>query len=411
MRKLRKRLAAFGLAGMLALSCPFVSLAAGMTPGSYVFAMALRACGVSPGGKVDVWQDAFEGYLEKSGNQALLNQVRGYGGLSWGDTTDGTDSLYWGVREWVSSASIQEAGDGSLLYTLPSSPSPQPDKLSVLGEKCVRSVPFSGINDLPSADSGNYSYLFSDIYINRRNSDKKPFYCRRNVYAPKGVEVFGIVSYIDYDWISVKYFTPDSSVPAGYRQVSLKSMEAIYLVEDDSLQYKNTSPNAWNYNNMDARTVMNHPFKIFATAEDAGNYCRTGTVSNLFTADSVPLLSGGESQGADSGLVNHGVLSVGGQMPLPGDATAAGVSLGAVSVPLGMEELSAYLGAGGFQIEYNSAHEAEPVDSVVVGAVSSITDTVFRMLLDILPWAFLIFGVILLVFLFVKIYKRMTADS
>ena len=174
---------------------------------------------------------------------------------------------------------------------------------------------------------------------------------------------------------------------------------------------KDTAPYDWNYNKTDPRSVMNYPFKIFATAKDAENYCKTGAVSNLFTTDSITLLSGGINHGSDLALIKRKVVSVDSQMTLPADATAAGVSLGAVSAPLDWKSLSASLGAGGLQIEYDSALETEPPESMVVGAVSSFTDTILQTLLSLLPWGLLVFAVVVLVFLFVKIYKRMTNNA
>ncbi len=414
MRKLHKRLTVIWLAGTLALSNVVTALAADVSPGYYVFAMALRACGVSPGEKVGAWQNAYEGYLEKTGNQALLSQVKGYGSLSWGSTAQGVDDLYWSVRQWLSSATVKESGDNSCLYELPSSPAPQPDKLTVMGTKCIRSVPFPDINPLPSTVAGGYTYLFSDIFINNQGPpNNKVYYFKRNVYVPNGLEIIGIVT--DYnsfhDWICVKYYTPDTSSPSGYREINVKSIGIAYFVENDSLWFKETAPSDWNFNKTDPRSVMNYPFKIFSTAKDAENYCKTGAVSNLFTTDSITLLSGGINHGSDLELIKRKVVSVDSQMTLPADATAAGVSLGAVSAPLDWKSLSASLGAGGLQIEYDSALETEPPESMVVGAVSSFTDTILQTLLSLLPWGLLVFAVVVLVFLFVKIYKRMTNNA
>lgn len=75
MHNIKKRIAAFALIAGLSLSHTVTVLAADPVPENYVFSMVLRACGVSPGEKVGAWQNAYEGYLEKTQNQPLLNQI------------------------------------------------------------------------------------------------------------------------------------------------------------------------------------------------------------------------------------------------------------------------------------------------------------------------------------------------
>ena len=235
MRKLRKRLTVIWLAGTLALSNVVTALAADVSPGYYVFAMALRACGVSPGEKVGAWQNAYEGYLEKTGNQTLLSQVKGYGSLSWGSTAQGVDDLYWSVREWLSSATVKEFGADSCLYELPSSPAPQIQKPPEPGVTSINTTPFSHLAPLSGADAGDYEYLFSDVTAstwspNDNPSVLYPAYFQRNVYAPKEIELFGVVmQYNSYDdKVIVEYFTPDASSSKGYRSVSVKSVFTCY---------------------------------------------------------------------------------------------------------------------------------------------------------------------------------------
>lgn len=361
-KKSLKRIVTVFLVAGLSVCQMMTIFAADVSPGYYVFSMVLRACGVSPGEKVGAWQDAYEGYLEKTGNQALLNQVKGYGSLSWGSTAQGVDDLYWSVREWLSSATVKESGADSCLYELPSSPAPQPDKLTVMGTKCIRSVPFPDINPLPSTMAGGYTYLFSDIYINNQGSpNNKVYYTKRNVYVPNGLEIIGIVT--DYnsfhDWIWVKYYTPDTSSPSGYREINVKSIGISYFVENDSLWMKDTAPYDWNYNKTDPRSVMNYPFKIFATAKDAENYCKTGTVSNLFTTDSITLSSGGTNHGADPELINHKVDSVSSSMKLPVNAAAAGTTLSSIQKSMDLDSLSESLSSAGIDIAYTASYKVE----------------------------------------------------
>lgn len=417
-KKSLKRIVTVFLVAGLSVCQMMTIFAADVSPGYYVFSMVLRACGVSPGEKAGAWQNAYEGYLEKTGNQALLNQVKGYGSLSWGSTAQGVDDLYWSVREWLSSATVKESGADSCLYELPSSPAPQIQKPPEPGVTSINTTPFSHLAPLSGADAGDYEYLFSDVTAstwspNDNPSVLYPAYFQRNVYAPKGIELFGVVmQYNSYDdKVIVEYFTPDASSSKGYRSVSVKSVFTCYKFSNGDIVKSPNNISTWNWNRSVSRSVMNYPFKIFATAKDAENYCKTGTVSNLFTTDSITLSSGGTNHGSDLELIKRKVVSVDSQMTLPADATAAGVSLGAVSAPLDWKSLSASLGAGGLQIEYDSALETEPPESMVVGAVSSFTDTILQTLLSLLPWGLLVFAVVVLVFLFVKIYKRMTNNA
>lgn len=86
MRKFKKRvisvIISIAVTALFSMSQMMTVFAADIAPVNYVFSMVLRACGVSPGEKVGAWQNAYEGYLEKTGNQTLLSQVKGYGSLS-----------------------------------------------------------------------------------------------------------------------------------------------------------------------------------------------------------------------------------------------------------------------------------------------------------------------------------------
>jgi hypothetical protein len=77
MRKFKKRgisvMISIALTALFSMSQMMTVFAADVSAENYVFSLILRACGVSPGTKVGAWQDAYEGYLEKTGNQALLN--------------------------------------------------------------------------------------------------------------------------------------------------------------------------------------------------------------------------------------------------------------------------------------------------------------------------------------------------
>lgn len=366
-KKSLKRIVTVFLVAGLSVCQMMTIFAADVSPGYYVFSMVLRACGVSPGEKVGAWQNAYEGYLEKTGNQALLNQVKGYGSLSWGSTAQGVDDLYWSVREWLSSATVKESGDDSCLYELPSFPGPHLDKF-VAGEseRTINTVPFDAVGPLSGADSGNYVYSFSDgfpsvYWYDNNPSVTYPMYVQRNVYIPKGIEIFGvIVSYTDYKYtVRVDYFTPDKTSPMGYRSVDVKDMRLSFYPDGKIFSSGTEGPYTWNWNNSDPRSVMNYPFKIFATAKDAENYCKTGTVSNLFTTDSITLSSGGTNHGADPELINRKVDSVSSSMKLPVNAAAAGTTLSSIQKSMDLDSLSESLSSAGIDIAYTASYKVE----------------------------------------------------
>lgn len=104
-----------------------------------------------------------------------------------GDTATNIDALYDSVRSWLSLS--DSYGTDSFAYTLPSLATPSPDKASTSGEHYIYSQAFSGINPITMPD---YEYLFSDVY--NVSSQNPAYYVRRNVYKPKNVEVFGVVT-------------------------------------------------------------------------------------------------------------------------------------------------------------------------------------------------------------------------
>ncbi len=370
MRKFKKRvisvIISIAVTALFSMSQMMTVFAADIAPVNYVFSMVLRACGVSPGEKVGAWQNAYEGYLEKTGNQTLLSQVKGYGSLSWGSTAQGVDDLYWSVREWLSSATVKEFGADSCLYELPSSPAPQIQKPPEPGVTSINTTPFSHLAPLSGADAGDYEYLFSDVTAstwspNDNPSVLYPAYFQRNVYAPKEIELFGVVmQYNSYDdKVIVEYFTPDASSSKGYRSVSVKSVFTCYKFSNGDIVKSPNNISTWNWNRSVFRSVMNYPFKIFATAKAAENYCKTGTVSNLFTLDSMTLSSGGIKQGADLELINVKVDSVSSSMSLPANAAAASAALSSIQAPMDLGSLSKALASAGMEVAYTASYKIE----------------------------------------------------
>ena len=363
MRKFKKRgisvMISIAVTVLFSMSRMMTVFAADVSAENYVFSLVLRACGVSPGEKVGAWQDAYEGYLEKTGNQALLNQVKGYESLSWGSTAQGVDDLYWSVRQWLSSASVKESGADSCLYELPSSPAPQVTKLTDLNSYSVNTTPFSDTVSLPGSEAENYSYLFSDMYC--LNSNNRNVYYHRNHYAPKGVEVIGIITntYVFEGRVRVDFYTLDSSSSTGYRSIAFKFMSCAHYADDDSLYGRWSQVREASWDGKPPRCVMNYPFKIFATAKAAENYCKTGTISNLFTLDSMTLFSGGIKQGADPELINIKVDSVSSSMSLPANAASASAALSSIQAPMDLDSLSKALTSAGMEVAYTASYKIE----------------------------------------------------
>lgn len=362
MKKLHKCFLVAALAAVLVCSNTVTALAADMAPRDYIFSMVLRSCGVVPYSEIGQWRAAYEGYLERTGNQALLNQVKGYDNLSWGATAQGIDTLYWSVRGWLSSGSISEKPDanGSYIYSMPSKPAPQFTVPSVVGEEYyILSAPFSDVNPLPSDKAGQYTYFFSYVYTAANNN--RPIFGHSNAYVPNGVEVFGIANHFrGYSpYVTVSFYTRDSSSATGYSLFDVSRMATEYFMSDGSLICKYSGLYPLNRVLIDVRSAMNSPFKVFASASDAQAYCKTGVVNGTFSKDTMALWARGDSAGADFELRNQKVLSVGNSMKLPSDLSAANSKLSAIRTPLELDTLTSALKDGGMEIAYSGTYTVE----------------------------------------------------
>lgn len=325
-----------------------------LSPADYVFTLVLRSCGVSPLTMSTVFRGAYEGYLKKSGNQALLNQLRGYDSLSWGSTATDIDILYRSVKEWLSSGSARKVGS-AIIYDLPSSPAPQPNRLTAPNTYTILSTPFSDVSALPSEELNDYRYLFSYI-----NYESTRYYCR-NVYAPKDIEIFGVVgAYYSYDnGVQIKFYTPDSSSSTGYRLISLKYMQSQFLPSDYSLIYKDLSSISFDNVIADVCSLMNYPFKVFARVSDAEIYCKTGVVKGAFNENMVSISCYGESFGADMELLNRDVSFADNSITIPDSYSTASSVISNLQKPLELENLMSALNNGGLEISYMADYKVE----------------------------------------------------
>lgn len=293
-------------------SCPisaYASFATDTTPSDYVFLMAFQACGISADNAISQWIAAYKGYLKSTNNISMLNQVNDYDKLNWGDTVTGIDTLYHSIKSWLSLS--DSYGTDSRFYTLPSSPSPQLNKITA-GQYSINDVPFDGINPMPLS---GYDFLFSDLYTNTNNG--RLVYYQRNVYKPSNVEVFGIVTgFRKGAIVTVKFYCKDDSSEEGYRLFNVSSLTSSYYYDDDTFISSSTSPSSWNWTTVDLLSVMNFPFKIFSNTDDAKNYVKTGVANNLFEKDKCSLWwYSGYNNSVD--LQKSYALTIGKTMQLP----------------------------------------------------------------------------------------------
>lgn len=309
------------LSSALLLSSSFPSWAksvSDVTPSEYIFMTMLQACGIRTSDANGQWLAAYRGYLEATGNTAMLNRLNSYSSLNWGDTASGVDALYNSLKGWLSQSSSY--GTDAKCYTLPSSPSPAPDKVS--SGTSILSVSFSDVN--PIKDAG-YDYLFSDVYTHDFNN--RMVYARRNIYRPSGTEVFGFVqsSSVYDNKLKVYFAVKDSSQASGYQIINLKCVQTAYYSDNDALAYKNSSAYAYYFSEPDICSAMNYPFKVFSNADDAATYAKTGVANNLFSSDKCSLCWHSES-GVNLSLQKTNALEISDTMTLPSsnaDAMAA----------------------------------------------------------------------------------------
>ena len=361
-KKLLKRIAVFGLVVGLSISQAVTSFADDLSPECYIFSVILRSCGISAYNEVGQWLAAYRGYLEATGDQAMLRKLEGYSGLSWGSAANGTDDLYWSVRDWLLKGVMHEGTDsnGNCFYSMPSGPSPLPS--SSLGVCGIQGTRFSDVS-VPSDVSG-YAYVYSDSYAGPASSGRT-LYVRRNIYAPAGMEVFGIVTnYVGYSssgYVVVKFYTPDESAAQGYREVSLRSIAKSYWMDTGAVNGADSAFSATvSSKTVDCRSVMNFPFKVFPGVFDAEAYCKTGVYKDhVYSNSSMALWARGTASGSDHGLLDKEIKSVGDSIKLPASSSAAASSLTALRKPLELGSLTSALSGAGMEISYVAAYKVE----------------------------------------------------
>ena len=324
-----------------------------VTPGEYTFFTVLSACGINPYKYSGQWLTAYKGYLQSTNNTAMLNQLNSYNSLSWGDTATNIDALYDSVRSWLSLS--DSYGTDSFAYTLPSLATPSPDKASTSGEHYIHSQAFSGINPITMPD---YEYLFSDVY--NVSSQNPAYYVRRNVYEPKNVEVFGVVTgMVAYtDKILVKFYEKDNTSDTGYKLIDLQSMGNSYYCGDDSLRGKGTSPASWNYVEIKLLDSMNFPFKIFGNTADAETYVKTG-VANYLTNKNNCYLRTYPDDGINVNLQNAEKFNISSNLQLPKDNAIAMAAFHDTKGAYDLATASEKLKACGLDIDYQDTYKVE----------------------------------------------------
>lgn len=157
------------------VSPAFASVPSDMSPYDYIFFMTSFSCGVPlEGGTLRQVESLFDGYLELTNNTTMLNQVKAYKSLSWGNTAANVDKFASALYNWFSKAS--EFKTGTNVFNLPSKTLTSPS----FGEDGVQ---FSKFSDVNTPTDTNYTYVFSDAWSSGN------LYVRRNLYAPKGGEI------------------------------------------------------------------------------------------------------------------------------------------------------------------------------------------------------------------------------
>ncbi len=369
-RKGLKRIGLFFLSVFLVLSLPVLSFAdtlGTMEPEDYVFLTVFRACGVSPGVDVGRWTGLYKGYLRKTGNKALLSQVEDYALLGWGDTVQGMDALFESVKGWLSLS--DSYGTEAVEYCLPSSPSPQlgvyspPSALT-----SILTTPFPEV--LPLEEPG-YRYVFSEMWGSGTTASNI-LTNRLNFYAPDNLEIFAVIPdpsvFVQSDYsgfLMVYFYAVDASSPEGYSSVTLKNVHSTlrpdgsYLLPSQVFSVSRLRD--------DICSVMNYPFYVFQSAEDAEAYCKTGVAKNTFGSNSVLISSLGRDGGLDPDLQKLGLASIGSSMTLPSSREEAVTRAEAFQKPLSRQQLTDILNQNGmddvaYMAEYQVEHYKKNAD-------------------------------------------------
>lgn len=291
------------------ISPAFASVPSDMSPYDYIFFMTSFSCGVPlEGGTLRQVESLFDGYLELTNNTTMLNQVKAYKSLSWGNTAANVDKFASALYNWFSKAS--EFKTGTNVFNLPSKTLTSPS----FGEDGVQ---FSKFSDVNTPTDTNYTYVFSDAWSSGN------LYVRRNLYAPKGGEIIIVMGggYTNGKRV-FKFYQLDSSSSSGYKEIELKSIAISYIKSTGAINGKDTNfTSTLTQKASDIRFFINAPFKIFYSDSDAQKYAKNKE-STYIPSGTFRIVYGWTVSGYSSDAQKN-FSSVGSSLKLPSSQSVA----------------------------------------------------------------------------------------
>ena len=313
-----------------------------ISKGNYILAMVLRSCGVCVDDFIDQWRGAYESYLTSKGNQALLNQLKGYDSLSWGANASGIQALRENVQTWLSSKTnlIENNGWGYACFHLPVSAS-SPSLPTSLADKAV--VGFSRFPE-HNYSSDTHSYLFS--YSRVFEEDGKLMREKVDVYIPKtNKEVIG---YYNSNGLSLCTLNDSGT---DVTTISFLGYFSHYNVSDGKV---NGTPGLFSSSflgDVNPQYLTNLPFKVFDSFYARSDYLVRGDASKALSKGSASLKCYASNAGIKAATINNEV-SVNNTMKLPSSSAVAVSCLSDTKKGLNLQDLSSSLASGGLDIGY-----------------------------------------------------------
>lgn len=257
----------FLLTGLLCACLSFPASAAyeknsgDLQPATYLFALALHAHGLSVTEDIEMWFDAYGFYLEAYGDSGARSRLSALKSLSWSGTFSQMDQLYADVHAWITACSQEPSGRFGSPMTAASQKPLDWVSSDSSNYGSIQTTPYAiqGYNQNPLVTSGEYEYLFSEMYYYSGAIYK------RNIFKPKGASLFGAVSYhYPYsDKVNIQFYIKDNS-SAGYSQISLPCVTEWYDANTHALTGTNGSiyQGSVSFSGFSAKWLANLPFPV-----------------------------------------------------------------------------------------------------------------------------------------------------
>lgn len=326
----------------------FAAIPSGMTPYDYLFFMASSACGVSaPGQYIYQLESVFEGYLELTNNTSILNQLKSYKDLSWGDTAENVDNFISVYYDWLSQANIN-----SDVIDLPTSPS------SPVVEKKGRQIQFIPFeNDLPTNLSDTSVYVISTGFLSNYGTYMGVDYYLVDVGENEIFVVLGSSPFSSDGKISFCFYQSDSSSSSGHKRLDSKGRASQYNLETGDLVKKDAHTTFGGFIfSCDVRTLLNCPFKIFRNTADLEEYLKGGKENTLFK-NSFSLINDGTLT-FDSDIQNR-FLSSNQTLELPSSLDEATTNYTNILNSQTLDERFEQLKETGLNVSYSASYTVE----------------------------------------------------